>query len=122
MKKIIAVLIFAFSIGAGFAQVQRTVTKKSSADTGAYAKKDKQSMKKDMKALNLTKEQRGQLKSMKQENKAAKENIENDATLTEQQKKEKIKNMRRQNADKMKSILTEEQRGKLKEMRRNKRA
>lgn len=97
---------------AGFAQVQRNQVKKSVTDSSQKAKVK-------IKELNLSKDQMGKLKEMKQENKASKDQIENDATLSVKQKKQQLRELKRQHAEKMNTILTDDQKVKLKEMRGN---
>ena len=114
MKKILFVLMLSIFASAGFAQVQRNQVKKPITDSSQKAKVK-------IKELNLSKEQRGKLKEMKQENKAAKDQVENDATLSDKQKKQQLRALKRQNAEKMNTILTDDQKAKLKEMRGNRR-
>ncbi|MEO5944148.1 MAG: hypothetical protein ABIP30_08540 [Ferruginibacter sp.] len=114
MKKILFVLMLSIFTSVGFAQVRRTQVKKPVPDSSQKAKVK-------IKELNLSKDQRGKLKEMKQENKTAKDQVENDATLSEKQKKQQLKALKRQNAEKMNTLLTDDQREKLREMRGNRR-
>ena len=59
--------------------------------------------------LNLTADQKAQLKTMREDAKQQREAIQNDATLTADQKKAKMKELHKTQSDKMKSILTPEQ-------------
>jgi len=82
-------------------------------------KVDKQSRKERFKELDLTKEQKGKLKEINQSGKAAKETIENNAQLTEEEKKKQLRNLQREQAQKIQAILTPEQREKFKASRQN---
>jgi dTDP-4-dehydrorhamnose 3,5-epimerase-like enzyme len=114
MKKIPFILMLSIFTSTGFAQVQRNQVKKTAIDPT-------QQPKVKIKELNLSKDQRGKLKEMKQENKAAKDEVENDATLSQRQKKQQLRALKRQHAEKMNTILTDDQRVKLREMRGNRR-
>ncbi len=70
-----------------------------------------------MKELNLTDEQKKQLAPMQKEERAKKEKIMNDTTLSADQKKEQMKALREESISKMSKILTPEQMQKLKELR-----
>ncbi|MBS1496933.1 MAG: hypothetical protein JSU03_02640 [Bacteroidetes bacterium] len=113
MKKIGFILMLSILTSTGFAQVQRVYTKKINPDSA-------QSEKTKLKELNLTKTQRGELKELNQQHKAAKDEIENDTTLTDIQKKQKLKELKRQHKEKMNSILTDDQKAQLKQRRGNK--
>ena len=74
--------------------------------------------------LNLTKTQKVQLRDLHQSMKANKEAIESDQTLTDDQKKEKLKEARKEQMQKINGMLTPEQRENFKEKmmeKRNKR-
>ena len=83
--------------------------------------KQKQSKLKALKELNLTKEQKQQVKAVRQDSKAEQDAIINDTTLTEAQRKEKLKIVKGDAAKKLQGILTEEQRSKLRTMKQGKR-
>ena len=68
--------------------------------------------------LDLTKEQRAKMKEINQSMKTSKEAIENDATLSETEKKQKLKTLRKEQAVKIQEILTEEQKIKFRELRK----
>ncbi len=59
--------------------------------------------------LNLTADQKAQMKTMREDAKQQREAIQNDATLTADQKKAKMKELHKTQSDKMNSILTPEQ-------------
>lgn len=62
-----------------------------------------------MEGLNLTADQKAQMKSLHQENKQQRDAIKNDASLTPEQKKEKMKELHMNQENKMNQILTPEQ-------------
>ena len=114
MKKIILIALVCLTSFGSFAQIQRKVTK----DTTVAGREQKANKKKQMAELNLTKEQRGKMKEMAQANKAAKGDIENDQTLTDAQKKEKLRAIKKGSAQNMQTILTPEQKQKWMQMRK----
>lgn len=107
MKKL---FLFAFAgllfAATGNAQVKRNSAQSQTmqSDTSHHFRKGKM-----MDNLNLTAEQKAQLKSMRQDAKQQREAIQNDASLTADQKKAKMKELHKTQSDKMKSILTPEQ-------------
>ena len=72
-----------------------------------------------MKDLNLTREQRSKLKELRHANNTAKAAIENNTSLPEMEKKRKLRELKRDQAEKMMLILTPEQREKFKASRQN---
>ena len=77
----------------------------------------KMSKKVMMDELNLTKEQRGQMKQIKQTGKAQKEAIDSDTTLSVEQKKMKLKELHKQSEKSVDAILSDAQRIKMKQIR-----
>ncbi len=75
-----------------------------------------------MKELNLSDEQKAKLKSLNAGMKEKKEAIVNDSNLTEAQKEEQLNAIRKQHTENFKSVLTEEQKTKLKEIKARRRA
>ena len=78
--------------------------------------------KKTMQDLNLSEDQKKQLKEMKLADKEKKEAILNDSKLTEEQKKDQLKKLHGQRAKDMQAVLTEEQKTKMKAMKEKMRA
>ncbi|MEO6541603.1 MAG: hypothetical protein ABIN74_11445 [Ferruginibacter sp.] len=121
-SSIVLLAILLISITAS-AQVERkpVVIKADSAHvtTDPGKKVDKQNRKERFKELDLTKEQKGKLKEITQSGKAAKEAIENNAALSEDDKKKQLRNHQREQAQKIQAILTPEQRAKFKASRPN---
>jgi periplasmic protein CpxP/Spy len=115
--------LFAFAICLGFfasnsiAQVTRKVNPSQAVQADTTKKNKKKEM---MRELNLTKEQRGQMKESHQSMKQKKEEVNNDNTLTEAQKKDKMKALHKEQKQKMNAILTPEQKEKMKEQKKNK--
>ena len=107
MKKIlkllsIVIILFSFTINADAQTVQN--------------KKERKEM---MKALNLTKEQKAQLKSFHKSKKQEREAIKNNAGLSNEQKKEKTEQLHKERHAKLESILTPAQKERMKQMREN---
>ncbi|MEO5889537.1 MAG: hypothetical protein ABIQ31_04750 [Ferruginibacter sp.] len=128
MRKILILLLCAFMACGTFAQVQRKVapTNKIADSTlneegDSTNKFEGRAKLKAMKELNLTKEQKSKLKEMRQANQSKKEEIINDGSLTEDQKQEKLKQIKRAAAMNLQGILSDEQKTKLKAMRKEKR-
>ena len=65
-----------------------------------------------MDQLNLTPDQKSQMKSLRQSNKQERDAINNDASLSQDQKYGKMKELRKSQLDKMNSILTPDQQAK----------
>jgi periplasmic protein CpxP/Spy len=81
--------------------------------------KNKGITKKNLKELDLSKDQEKQIDDIHTKNRQEKEKINNDKTLTAEQKKEKIKAIDRESKNKVNSVLTPEQRQKVKEKKAN---
>ena len=89
---LIAFILSIFTVSTS-AQIERkpVVIKADSAQTTANdTQVDKQSRKERFKELDLTREQKGKMKEIMQANKAAKEAIENNAQLSDQEKKKQL--------------------------------
>jgi len=70
------------------------------------------------KELNLTQTQKDQLSKMKSEVKSQVQSIRNDQSLTQDQKKEKMHSLKKEEQQKFKSVLTKEQLDKLEAMKK----
>jgi Spy/CpxP family protein refolding chaperone len=123
MKTIYSLLLLCFLSSPGFAQIQRNITSKNSKDSvmdgTVMAPLKKNAMKEDLRSLNLNKNQLQKIKALKQEDKAAKDDINNDTTLTVVEKKKRFRVLNMTRMEKIKTILTDEQFAKLMEMRKN---
>lgn len=122
MKITCIVLAFSFAALTTSAQIERksALIKTDSTQTTRNDKKaDKQSRKERFRELNLTREQKGKLKDVMQANKAAKEAIENNAQLSDADKKKQIRELQKAQVQKIQAILTPEQFGQFKASRQN---
>src|SRR5690349_22762195 len=72
------------------------------------------------KELNLSPDQKKQVDGIHADTRKQKEAIENDKSLTEDQRQQKIKELKKQERSKMNAVLTPEQREKIKQTRENK--
>jgi Spy/CpxP family protein refolding chaperone len=134
MKKITSIIIVGILFStATFAQIQRSKPSKSATDSTIVAttpstpvmadqapqasRKDKRAM---MKELNLSRTQMKQLKGMRQDAKAQKDAIDGNTQLSDEERKAKLREFRKEQLKKMQQILTPEQIQKLKEMRKQK--
>jgi len=106
------------------AQIERKpsdVNKDSSVSVTTTDKKmNKQNRKERIKDLNLTKEQRIKMKSIRQSGQGSKQAIENNVNLTEAEKKKQLRALQIEQAQKVQLILTEEQKEKFKADRQDK--
>ncbi len=119
MKKIIYIGLFILFNGTSFAQIQRNVEKqkKDSATKGSSQVIENDSRKEILKELDLSKEQKVKLKEINQSMKVSKEAIENNKELSDGQKKEKLKALKKEQMTKIQSVLTEEQKIKFRELK-----
>jgi Spy/CpxP family protein refolding chaperone len=97
------------------AQVKRNApqTQKVQSDSSHHFKKGM------MNDLNLTSDQKSQLKELREQNKQQRDAIKNDASLTPDQKKQKMQDLHKSQSEKMNSILTPEQQAKRKAFMQN---
>lgn len=111
MKKItvIALAAFLFSLNTE-AQVRRKVDASQKVQSDTSRKHQDHKMMKD---LNLTSEQKSEMKAMRESNKSAMEAIKNDASLTQDQKKEKMLQLRKDQKAKTQALLTADQKAKI---------
>ena len=68
--------------------------------------------------MNLTQTQKDQLSKMRSEVKSQVQSIRNDQSLTQDQKKEKMHSLKKEEQQKFKSVLTKEQLDKLESMKK----
>lgn len=116
MKKFILVAIAGFFLAANTnAQVKRKVpqSQKMQSDSSHHFKRGEM-----MDQLNLTADQKSQMKSLRQDMKQQREAIMNDQSLTADQKKQKMQDLHKSQSEKMNSILTPDQQTKMKEWRK----
>ena len=116
MKKIIIIAVIAMVVSINAtAQIQRSAEAKTNDITvmaNPKASADKQSRKERFRELNLSKEQKGQLKGIMQTGKNSKTEIENNEQLSDADKKTQLHELKKNQAQKILAILTPEQREK----------
>ena len=122
MKKAAIFLAFSFISVFSIAQVQRVVTPKpldsTARSNGNIGEKNNRADRKQMlRELNLTKEQRVKFKEMRQANMAKRDEINNNDSLTQEQKDAKLRELKRTQAQSTMTILNDEQKEKMKAMR-----
>jgi Spy/CpxP family protein refolding chaperone len=122
MKKYIFICLLSLTGPGCFSQIQRKIVrqKSDSATTEIAPVKENESGRGIFRELDLTKEQKGKLREFNQSAKSAREAIENNTALSESQKKEKIRTLRKEMAVKTESILTAEQKIKFRELKSKK--
>ncbi len=125
MKKTAFFLTFSFISFLSIAQVQRTVTPRPIDSLGRSngnvgEKNNRGDRKQMMRELNLTKEQRGKFKEIRQANMAKRDEINNNDSLTQEQKDAKLRELKRGQMQSTMSILNDEQKAKAKAMRQEK--
>lgn len=112
MKKLFLIII---ALGAlslnSFAQVKRNV------DSSQTRITSQEHHRKSIQGLDLTKEQKIQMKEMNQNAKQQRESIKNNTALTQEQKMEQLKELKKNQKEKMSSILTPEQKQKFEKMK-----
>jgi Spy/CpxP family protein refolding chaperone len=110
MKKLLAIAL-SFSLFAltANAQISRNSNEQNKVQRDSLHKRNG-SMMKD---LNLSNAQKAQLKESRESAKQQMEAIKNDASLTQDQKKEKMQELRKSQQEKMSSILTPDQKAKI---------
>ena len=121
--KITCIIFLSLFTMTASAQIERkTVVIKPDSTQASVSdnKVDKQTRKERFKELDLTKEQNGKMKEIMQSGKAAKEAIENNTQLSEDDKKKQLRELQKGQAQKVQVVLTPEQREKFKASRPNK--
>lgn len=120
MKKTALCLAFTFISFLSIAQLQRVVTPRRVDSASAVKEKfnedNKAGRKQMLRELNLTKEQRSKLKEIRQTNKAKTEAVNNNDSLTQEQKDAKLRELKREKAQSIMPVLNEEQKAKMKTM------
>jgi Spy/CpxP family protein refolding chaperone len=118
---VIAFMLSLVTISAS-AQIERkpVAVKADSTQTVVADKKvDKQSRRERMKELDLTREQKGKMKEIMQSGKAAKDAIESNASLSDQDKKKQMRELQKAQMQKIQATLTPEQVEKFKASRKD---
>lgn len=117
MKLLLVVLLLLINTISVSAQIERKpvdIKTGSAIAINAENTVDKQSRKDRLKDLDLTNEQRSKLKEIREANKPAKEEIENNSQLSETEKKKQLHALQKDQAQKVQAILTKEQIAKFK--------
>ena len=110
MKKLLSIaLAFSFFALGANAQVTRNVNPSQKVRSDSSHKKNNM-----MQDLNLSPDQKSQMKELHQSMMQQRDAIKNDASLTPEQKKAKMKDLHQTQMDKMNSILTPDQQAKMK--------
>lgn len=113
MKKLLLMAVAAFTIAfTANAQTQRQ-------SDPSQKEVREQSRKSQFANLEMTQAQKDQMKKMREENQIQRDAIKNDKSLTEAQKSEKMKALHKSHKDGMNSILTQEQKEKMKTQMKN---
>ncbi len=128
MKKITAFLGFSLLVLCTSAQVQRKAI--ANDDSGRIASSDNKNSRYEsgrkegngnmFKELNLTADEKRKMREIQLANKAKKEFVLNNASLSGDQKKEKLKEIQQDGLNNLQQVLSDEQMGKLKALRREK--
>jgi hypothetical protein len=120
MKKILIALLISFVTVTSFAQIQRSAplsgNNNNQSDSSAM---NTPSLKQQMQALNLTKEQKIQIREIHQNAKTTRETIMANDSLSQDQKKLQLKQLHKQTVKNIDDILNDEQREKMKAIREN---
>jgi Spy/CpxP family protein refolding chaperone len=111
-----ALLLSTAMTGAAFAQTANTTPSNDQNATQSTTTKEKDHDR-GMKALNLTDDQKKQIKQFHQDAKAQAVTIKKDQTLSADQKKAKLQELHQSTQDKVASVLTPEQKQKWDQMR-----
>ena len=120
MKKILTsifcvLLVTTITYAQDSTQRAKEKTKMQNTNTGKQNLNNKGTAKKNLEQLDLSKDQEKQIDDIRSNSRQEKEKINIDKTLTAEQKKEKIKAIDKEAKNKINSVLTPEQREKMKQ-------
>lgn len=118
MKQIMAIALLITISYSSFSQIQRQPQKQTDSTASAiFTDEENQPGKYHaLKDLNLSEKQKLQLKELRNAFKNKKASIDNDISLTDEVRSEKLKEIKKEQAKAIKSILTKEQKIKLRRM------
>ena len=118
MKKIMAIVLLMGISYLSLAQIQREspMQTDSTATTDFNVEEKQQSKYQALQQLNLSEKQKLQLKELRNSFKDKKTTIDNDANLTDEVRSEKLKEIKKSQAAQIRSILTREQKMKLRKI------
>lgn len=110
MKKLFlfALTGFFFTVSAN-AQIERNINPSQKVQSDSARHHHRGEM---MDQLNLSPDQKSQMKSLRESDKQQREEIKNDASLTQDQKRSRMKELHKSQSEKMNSILTPDQQAK----------
>jgi len=117
MKKILIVLLLSFTMAVSFAQIQRNAPLPGNSTTSDSTQTNKPTFREQIQALNLTKDQKIQIRQLRQDSKANRETIMSNDSLTQDQKQMLLKSLRKQTAASFNAVLTDDQREKWQAMK-----
>lgn len=119
MKKILLiVLLLSFTMVVSFAQVQRDAPlPDNNTSTNSGSQTNGPTFKQQIQALNLTKDQKIQIRQIRQDSKANKEMIMTNDSLTQDQKQMLLKALRKQYTASFNAVLTDDQKEKWEAMK-----
>ena len=119
MKKITTILLLSFTTAISFAQVQRDapLPGNNTSTDSVNSQTKGPTFKQQIQALNLTKDQKIQIRQMRQDSKANREMIMANDSLTQDQKQMLLKALRKQSAASFNAVLTDDQREKWQAMK-----
>jgi Spy/CpxP family protein refolding chaperone len=118
-KNFVILLLFVLPVLKSGAQIRRETNPSQNIVSNTPKKNNGGQIFKDM---DLTKEQKEQVKSLRLTMKQRRQDINNDKSLTEEQRQEKMKELQAEQRKKLSTILTPEQMKKLMDERRNRRS
>lgn len=113
MKKWIFVCAFISLASAAFSQ--RNENRRTTRDSSSINAVRAGNMKDAIKDLDLSMDQKKKIRDMRRENEKQKAAINQDSNLTEEQKKQKLRELNKKRQERIREILTPEQRKQLKE-------
>lgn len=119
MKKllVLATIFLAFSTTGIHAQTTAPETTAKQPDNADNKKSLKNNRQELLNQLDLTEDQKKQLMPLQKEERAKREKINNDTSLSAEEKQTQLKSLRKESLSKMSKILTPDQLKKLKELK-----
>jgi len=117
MKRLSIALLLSIITTISFAQVQRDAPIPGTAESDSATQTAKPSLKQQLQALNLTRDQKIQIKQLRQDSKAYKESIMANDSLPQDQKQAQLKDLHKRTFASLNTILTDEQKEKWKAMK-----
>ena len=123
MKTYVFGLVLLLGTLSASAQIERKSSLSKNDTAKAVVSDGAEDTKKDrkremMKDLNLTREQQGKMKEIMKSGKSAKETIQNNDQLSDQEKKKQLRELKKNQMEKIQAILTPEQMEKFKASRK----